>query len=99
MKEFENLTQEEMELLSKMLGKGTNKKDTDKVEVSESEQMSIVFAMVLQAKGLDFDKVIEYSEIFALWQAVWETKGLRELIVSTVGSKMEVLKELIEPKL
>lgn len=96
MKEEKNLTKEEMELLDKVskMFEEKFKEQPAKADLTESEQMSMVFAMILKARDLDFDKVIEYSEIFALWQAVWENKELRNLIVYSISDlrKLDKLK-------
>ena len=95
MKEEKNLTKEEMELLDKLSNvfEGKFKEEPTKDIITEPEQMSMVFAMILRARDVDFDKVIEYSEIFALWQSVWENKELRNLIVYSL-SDLEKLDKL-----
>lgn len=83
MKEQTNL-EKELELLGEEISKVL--REEEEMELSESTQMSMVFALVLKASNYDVTKVAEYAKIFALFQTIWENKKLRKLVVQRMSS-------------
>lgn len=74
----QKLKKELTELLGKCEAQG-------EVRLTQSEQMSAVFAIAMKMKNVSPEKVMEYAEIFALWQTIWENEGLRNLIIGEVS--------------